>query len=78
MSIEREYKAWIICGRFKAKERRAQIGPFPVYSSIGNMLPLFTTKKAAKRWCFDRGMEVPGLLGIHFTRVVVKMKERKQ
>jgi hypothetical protein len=71
MSIHRTYKAWIICGSLKATASSGPSGPLPLYSSIGDRLPFFTTQKAAREWCRDRGMTVPGALGVHFVRVVV-------
>lgn len=71
MSVKREYKAWIIVGCFKATDKRGPLGPFPMYAQIGEMLPFFKTNRAAREWCRDRGMEVPGALGIHFLRVRV-------
>lgn len=72
MSLARKYNAWIICGVFKATAKRGPLGPFPMYKEINKMLPFFTTKAAAVEWCRDRGLEVPGALGIHFKRVTVE------
>lgn len=69
--MKREYKAWIIAGKFEAMWTLPARGPFPVYKEIGGMLPFFTTKRAAQSWCKARRMKVPGALGIHFVRVSV-------
>jgi hypothetical protein len=72
MSLEREHKAWIICGCFKATATRGPLGPFPMYQDLGKTLPFFTKQRYAREYCRERGMKVPGPLGIHFIRVTVK------
>lgn len=73
--LRRTHRGWIICGVFKATAKRGPLGPFPMYDTIGDMLPFFKTQKAARQWCRDRGLHVPGPLGIHFVRVVVSSQE---
>ena len=75
---DRTYAGWIIIGIIIGSGKTKPNGQpvtFPLYSRVGEMLPIFATKTALLAYCRERGIKLKGSsMNLRPARVRVECK----